>query len=162
MQIENQPIFESLISTLEHFTKDHNDFSSAKLAFTTLSKMATTWGGPDVVAQNGSMTGASPQPVLPGFDRFMIERFSPLVWALPGNTEFNPRDAQARQVLGEAAGMQNAIYTKTGQEYIRYLEETELRNLGLDPNGVREYIEALTTSNSKKFRSYFQVRLFSL
>lgn len=157
---ENQPIFDSMISTLEHFTKDTSDLSNAKLSFTVLSKMASTWGGPDVVASDGSTISVAPQPILPGFDRFLMERFSPLVWALPGNTEFNPKDAQAKQVLGEAGGLQVSIYMKTGQLYASYLETTELRNVGLDANGVNEYIGSLKSSDSKRFRRYFQVPNF--
>lgn len=159
---KNQAIFESVISTLEHFTKDTEDYTSAKLAFTTLIAMCTSWGGPDVIRANGTSTGQSPQPALPGFDRFMIERFSPLVWALPSNAAFDPRDAQAKNVLGEAAGLQMAIYIKLGAEYLSYLEQTELKNLGLNPEGIKQYLEALVTVDSKKFKRYFQVSSFCI
>ena len=155
--LENQPIFEPMVSTLEHFTKDNSDLSNAKLAFTVLSKMAMVWGGPDIVASHGSVTGAMPQPVIPGFDRFMMERFSPLVWELPGNAEFNPKDAQAAQVLGEAGHLHVSIYMKTGQAYASYLEATELRNVGLDADRTRDYISALSSPDSKIFRRYFKV-----
>lgn len=154
---KNQPIFDLVISTLEHFTKDSNDFASAKLAFTTITAMCAAWGGPDVVKGDGTLTGQISQPALPGFDRYMIERFSPLVWALPSNTAFDPRDAQAKNVLGEAAGVQLAIYTKIGPGYLSYLEQTELKNLGLNSEGIKQYLEALVTVDSKKFKRYFQV-----
>ena len=149
------------MSTLEMFTKDIGDLSSAKLAFMVLSKMATTWGGPEVVAADRSFTSIGPEPLLPGFDRFMMDRFSPLVWALPGNREFNPKDAQARQVLGEAASMQKAIFSRTGQSYIDYLQENEFKRVGIDGAAANDYLQALSTTDVKKFRQFFQVGLAS-
>ena len=118
--------------------------------------MIRTWGGPDVVAPDGSTRGPS-QPSLPGFDGFMMERFSPLVWVLPSNTDFNPKDAQAKQALGEAAAMHKAIYAKTGQQYLNHLQETEFKNMGWDQETATGYLQALSASDTKKFRQYFQV-----
>ena len=124
--------------------------------------MVTTWGGPDIPATTTSLPNGSrsePQPTLPGFDRFMIERFSPLCWALPSDTNFNPKDAQGRLVLGEAAGLQRAIYAKTGQEYLTWLREVELRGMGMNEAAVEEYLNALCTFDAKRFRQYLQVCL---
>lgn len=122
--------------------------------------MVTTWGGPDrqgtpQLTHNNTLS--TTQPSLPGFDRFMMERFSPLCWALPSNTNFNPKDAQGRQVLGEAAGLQNAIYAKTGQEYLTWLRDVELRRMGMNEVSIDEYLHALCTFDMKKFRQFFQV-----
>ena len=129
--------------------------------------MVTTWGGPDVLKLNAvpaPPTGSilAPAPSLPGFDRFMMERFSPLCWALPSNEIFNPKDAQGRQVLGEAAGLQQAIYSKTGQEYLKWLRDVELRNMGMNVATIDEYLNALCTFDAKRFRQYFQVSAASL
>lgn len=70
----NQSVFETIISTIEHFTKDPTDLPTAKLAFATLSKFCNTWGGPDIT--NPSTNSQVPQPSIPGFDRFMISRIS--------------------------------------------------------------------------------------
>ena len=157
IEVENQGNFETLISTLEVFTKDNTDLPSVKLAFSVLSKMITTWGGPDVVSANGTLTGTSPEPSLPGFDRFMMERFSPLVWALPGDQTFQPKDAQSKQALGEAAAMQKAIFTKAGQNYTSYLQDAEFKRVGIEGATASEYLEALSAPDAKKFRQYFQV-----
>ena len=159
--LENQAIFEPLISTLELFTKDNLDLPNAKFTFAVLAKMVTTWGGPDIVAADGSLAASSPEPSLPGFDRFMMERFSSLVWSLPGNQEFNPRDAQSKQTLGEAAAMQKAIFAKTGQSYITYLQEDEFKRIGIDGTTANDYLRALSISDVKKFRQYFQVLIMS-
>ncbi|MCJ1394942.1 pre-tRNA nuclear export protein [Xylographa bjoerkii] len=148
----NQPAFETVISTIEHFAKDVTDFPTAKLAFSVLTRMVNSWGGPDI--QNG--IAQTTQPSLPGFDRFMMERFSPLCWALPSNTAFNPKDAQGRQVLGEAAGLQRAIYAKTGQEYLTWLRDVELRGMGMNDATIDEYLNALCTLDAKRFRQFFQ------
>ena len=115
--------------------------------------MTNSWGGPDV--PNSSL---AVQPSLPGFDRFMIERFSPLCWALPSNSNFNPKDAQGKQVLNEAASLQQAILSKTGQAYLSWLGDVELKGMGMDESTINEYLQALCNLDQKKFRQYFQVR----
>lgn len=151
-----------MISTIEHFSKDVTDFPTAKLALIVLTRMVTAWGGPDLPGQSSTVsTGDAPvaQPSLPGFDRFMMERFSPLCWALPSDATFNPKDAQGRQVLGEAAGLQKAIYAKTGQAYVTWLRDVELRGMGMDEATTNEYLNALLTFDPKRFRKFFQVSL---
>ncbi|MCJ1382803.1 pre-tRNA nuclear export protein [Xylographa soralifera] len=149
----NQPAFETVISTIEHFAKDVTDFPTAKLAFSVLTRMVNSWGGPDL--QNTGIAQTA-QPSLPGFDRFMMERFSPLCWALPSIPAFDPKDAQGRQVLGEAAGLQRAIYAKTGQEYLTWLRDMELRGMGMNDATIDEYLNALCTFDAKGFRQFFQ------
>lgn len=157
----NQPAFDGVISTIEHFAKDITDFPTAKLAFAVFTRMVITWGGPDLPAQssqgNGDITYSTSQPTLPGFDQFMMTRFSPLCWAIPSNPNFNSKDAQGRQVLGEAAGLQKAIYTKTGQEYLTWLRDIELRGMGMENGVIDEYLRALCTFDPKGFRQFFQV-----
>ncbi|KAI1951540.1 pre-tRNA nuclear export protein [Ophidiomyces ophidiicola] len=153
----NQPIFETVITTIEHFAKDVDDFPTAKMAFLVLSRMSSMWGGPDIVQPSASTNGSIPsQPALPGFTHFMITRFSPLCWALPMNSSFNPKDAQAKHVLGEAATLQKTIYSKTGPEYVRWLRETELPGIGMGFDLINEYVGSLETQDVKGFRQFFQ------
>lgn len=153
----NQPIFESVINSVEHLARDVEDFPTAKMAFILLSRMCTVWGGPDVVSANGQANSESPvpQPALPGFDQFMMTRFSPLCWALPTNPAFNSKDAQARQALAEAAGLQKTIYTKTGQHYLTWLQEKELRTMGMNDTLINEYLQKLATLEPKAFKTFF-------
>jgi len=154
----NQPLFETVVSTIEHFTKDVEDFPTAKMAFQVFGKMCSVWGGPDVVPAAGQTNGVTkqPQPTLPGLDRFMITRLSPLCWVLPTNPAFNGKDAQARQVLGEAANLQKVIYTKTGPEYVSWLRDNELRATGMNDAMINEYLGKLTVLDQKGFRNFFQ------
>ncbi|WEW58821.1 pre-tRNA nuclear export protein [Emydomyces testavorans] len=153
----NQPIFETVVTTIEHFAKDVDDFPTAKMAFLVLSRMSNLWGGPDIMQPSSPTNGTVPsQPALPGFTQFMITRFSPLCWALPMNSSFNPKDAQAKQVLGEAASLQKIIYSKTGLEYIRWLRETELPGMGMGSDLVNEYVASLELLDVKGFRHFFQ------
>ncbi len=158
-------MFETVISLIELFVKDIRDSPTAKLAFSVLVRMSNVWGGPDTIpnasAQNTN-TAPSTDPALPGFDQFMLTRFSPLSWVLPTTPGFNSKDAQARQVLGEAAGLQKTIYVKRGQEYITWLRDVELRGMGMGEDMVREYLNALASLDFKGFRQFFQVGLFSL
>lgn len=153
----NQPVFESVISSIEQLARDVEDFPTAKMAFIVLSRMCTVWGGPDVIAANGQVTGtgAAPQPALPGFDQFMITRFSPLCWALPTNPAFNSKDAQARQALSEAAGLQKTIYLKTGQQYLSWLQENELRTMGMNDSMIADYLSKLATMDFRGFKAFF-------
>ena len=60
-------------------------------------------------------------------------------------------------MLGEAAGLQRAIYAKTGQEYLTWLRDMELRGMGMNDATIDEYLNALCTLDAKRFRQFFQV-----
>ncbi len=122
--------------------------------------MVLTWGGSGTQATNGDISGQSLQPKLPGFNQFMMTTFSPLCWAVPSNPNFDPKDAQGKQVLGEAAALQKAIYTKTGQEYLTYLKDVELSGMGMNSATTNEYLSALSQSDTKAFQQFFKVTLF--
>lgn len=92
----------------------------------------------------------------------MITRFSPLCWALPMNASFNPKDPQAKMVLGEAAALQKTIYMKTGPEYIEWLRSTELPGMGMGPDLVEEFVGSLERLDGKGFRQFFQVCFISI
>ena len=122
--------------------------------------MVHTWGGPDIASSSTSSTSPSspqltPQPTLPNFDQFIITRFSPLTWALASNAQFNPKDALSKHVLTEAAWLQKAIYSKTGEAYLRWLREVELVGMGMGQGDVESYVGALGRLDAKGFRSYF-------
>lgn len=152
----NQPIFETVISTIEHFSKDVEDFTTAKMAFSVLTRMAVSWGGPDIAPESTNGTHTV-QPALPGFGQFMITRFSPLCWALPATPSFNSKDAQAKQVLSEAGGLQRTIYLKTGVEYLEYLRTQELPGMGMGADLIEEFVSALARLDLKGFRGFFPV-----
>ena len=159
----NQNVFATVISTIEHLAKDTSDYPTAKLAFSVLARMVMTWGGPDLPSQqSGTSPTTGPQPTLPGFDRFMMERFSPLCWAMPSDPTFNSKDAQANQALGEAAGLQKAVYSKTGQQYLIWLRDVELRNMGMGDDDIQGYLNALCNMDTKAFRQFFQVSFSSM
>jgi exportin-T len=122
--------------------------------------MVLTWGGSGTQATNGDISGQSLQPKLPGFNQFMMTTFSPLCWAVPSNPNFDPKDAQGKQVLGEAAALQKAIYTKMGQEYLTYLKDVELSGMGMNSATINEYLSALSQSDTKAFQQFFKVILF--
>ncbi|KAL6715704.1 pre-tRNA nuclear export protein [Lecanora helva] len=159
----NQSTFTTVISTIEHFTKDIRDFQTAKLAFSVLSRMVLTWGGSgSETSVNGvPLSQVSPHSKLPGFDRYMMTTFSPLCWAIPSNPNFDPKDAQGKQVLGEAAALQKAIFTKTGDEYLNYLRDVELSGMGMDSGTMSEYLSTLYNADTKAFQQFFKVNLSS-
>ena len=152
----NQSIFETVITTIEHFAKDIDDFTTAKMAFSVLGRMASCWGGPDIAPAPANGT-APVQVALPGFGGFMITRFSPLCWALPTTPSFNSKDAQAKQVLAEAGALQRTIYSKTGMEYAEYLRNQELPGMGMGADLIEEFLTAMNQLDVKGFRQFFPV-----
>jgi hypothetical protein len=95
-------------------------------------------------------------PALPGFDRFMIERFSPVGWRVLSNPSF-PNDAQARAVTWEVAALQKTIYKKTGSKFIEHLSGVYFPNVNFPQALAEEYLQALQTLGQKEFRQFFQV-----
>ena len=158
--LANQPIFTTMISTIEHFAKDISDSQTAKLSFSVLARMVLTWGGSGSGAA-GSVThpDTGSQAKLPGFDNFMITTFSPICWAAPTNPKFDAKDAQGKQVLSEAAALQKAIYIKTGQDYINYLRDVELSGMGMDSSNIDRFVDALCNADMKSFQQFFRVRM---
>lgn len=153
----NQPVFDTLIGTIEHFAKDAEDSHTAKMAFQVLAKMCSVWGGPDIAGVAfGSSEMPLPQPALPGFDNFMMSRFSPLCWAVPMHRAFNPKDMQARQVLAEAAVLQKTIYNKTSQAYLSWLRDNELNKTGMNSDMINQYLKNMVELDHKAFKTFFQ------
>lgn len=157
---QNQPIFVLVINTVIHLAQDVQDYRTAKLALTVLGRFVANFGGPDVVAQiNGAKTNGVHviKAQLPGFDDFMMRRFSPICWSMPRNAAFDVKDAQARLALGEAAALQKAIYHKSGSPYVSFLQDSELTSVGMDATHIADYLQALTTLDVKGFQQYFKV-----
>ncbi|KAG8526816.1 uncharacterized protein KY384_008245 [Bacidia gigantensis] len=158
----NQPTFSLVISTIEHLARDVSDYPTAKLALNVLTRMVSTWGGPDIVPQlpttkPGTLPNGEGKSRLEGFDQFMMTRFSPLCWAIPSNSYFDSKDAQGRQVLTEAAALQKAIYSKCGQDYSTYLRNIELSGMGMNNQSIEEYLNALNSMDLRGFQQYFKV-----
>lgn len=124
--------------------------------------MINVWSGPDKVGPGATHAPTSPvttQSPLPGFDNYVVERFSPLAWAVPGSPEFNSKDAQAKQVLFEAANLQTEIVKKVGEPYVERLK-SDLGGMGIGNDGVDQYLRTLAgtlegTKKEKEWRSFF-------
>lgn len=152
----NQGNFEPLLTTLEHFCRDASDYPTARLSFNVLARMTSVWGGPDVVTGANGATGVqTPAPILPGFDQFAMTRFSPLTWGLISSPSFNPKDAQARVALGEAAALQWTIMRKCGQAYDAYLSDQELPGMGFSGDVVQEYVARLKSADVREWKKFW-------
>lgn len=148
----NQAIFETIVTTVEHFAKETGEHPDAKLALSVFTKMSSVWGGPDI--QNPTTNPTPPNPTLPGFDRFTMTRFSSLTWSLMTNPAFDPKDPQTNRVIGEIASLQQTILAKTGREYLSWLRDVELMNLGLQGAAADQYLNALVTTDPKGFKAF--------
>ncbi|KAL2016485.1 hypothetical protein VTK56DRAFT_3481 [Thermocarpiscus australiensis] len=147
----NQAIFESLVSSIINIAKTltHGNLVPSRIGFNVLGRMASQWGGPDIatIGENPVTTGA-PAPAIPGFDQFMIDQFHGLCWSVLQDPGFRPNnDAQSRQILNEIAGIQQVIYCKTGDAFIRHLQTVTSPQLNMDGS---EYLRVLTTSTERK------------
>lgn len=153
----NQATFEPLLSSLEHFCRDAHDLSTAKLAYGVLTRMTSVWGGPDltITSDNGAAESETPSPVVPGFDTFVISRFSPLTWQLMRHPSFSAKDGQARLALGEAAALQWTVLRKCGAQYERHLRAEELPGMGMNEGMMDEYIRRLRTGDLREYKKQF-------
>ncbi|WZH44430.1 armadillo-type protein [Fusarium acuminatum] len=154
----NQGFFEPMISSIIELAKTlEGNITSSRLAFTLMTRMAAIWGGPDVatISQNPTAPTGSPNPAFPGFDQFMIERFHSTCWEVIKNPNFRPsQDAQTKSLLVEIAGLEQVIYTKTGEVFIQELQNNLLPSLGVNSD---DFLRSLTTSMDKRqFASYLQ------
>ncbi|KJZ72944.1 Exportin-T [Hirsutella minnesotensis 3608] len=154
----NQGFFEPMIASVIELAKTlDGNIGPSKLAFTLMARISAIWGGPDVatIAQNPTPPSGSPTPAIPGFDRFVIERFHSVCWDVMRNPSFRPsQDAQMKQVLTEIAALEQTIYTKTGDMFIQELQSNLFPSMGIDGG---DFLRSLTTSTDKKgFSSYLQ------
>lgn len=150
----NQSTFEMIITTLEHFARDTSEPIDARSAVAILNRMVEAWGGPDVFSpsRTNNANTAAPSPSLPGFDNFMISRFSPLTWSVMTNPSFHPKEPTTAKVVQEIATLQQAILTKTGAAYITSLQQKELPDIGLQPAVIEEYLRSIATMNGREFK----------
>ena len=151
----NQQIFDTLLTTLEHFARDGSDYPTARLALAVLTRMTLVWGGPDLTIPASPANPQAPSPTVPGFDTFIIQRFSPLSWSILSIANFNPKDPQARTVLSEAATLQWTILRKTGAQYERHLRDSEMRNMGFQDVMIDEFIRNLQAKEVKEYKKFF-------
>jgi exportin-T len=138
-------MFEPIISSIETFARNTQDYPTARLAIFVLIRMTNVWSGPDKVGPGADKTPTSPvitQAPLPGFDNYIVERFSPLAWSIPASPGFNSKDAQAKQVLYEAANLQTEIVKKTGEPYVERLK-SDLGGMGIGGDGIDQYLRTL-------------------
>ncbi|KAF1365790.1 Exportin-T [Lizonia empirigonia] len=156
----NQATFEPVISSIETFARDTRDYQTARLAICVIIRMIDVWSGPDKVGSGATATPTSPNTEpLPGFDNYVVERFSPLVWSIPASPSFNSKDAQAKQVLHETANLQTEIIKKVGEPYAERLRG-DLGGMGVGADGVDQYLRTLAgafegTKKEKEWRNFF-------
>ncbi|KAK0709018.1 armadillo-type protein [Lasiosphaeria miniovina] len=147
----NQGIFDSLVASIITISKTiiHANLGTSRTGFNVLTRMAAQWGGPDVatVSESPTVTGA-PAPAFQGFDQFMMDRFHTACWDVLQDPNFKPfSDAQTRQILNEVTGLQQTIYTKIGDAFIRHLQSVTLPPLGIDGS---EFVRVLTTATDRR------------
>jgi exportin-T len=156
----NQATFEPIVSSIETFARDTRDYQTARLSICVIIRMINVWSGPDRVGPGANTAPTTPgtEP-LPGFDNYVLERFSPLVWSIPASPGFNSKDAQAKQVLHETANLQTEIIKKVGEPYVERLR-SDLSGMGVGGDMVDQYLHTLAgafegAKKEKEWRFYF-------
>jgi len=149
----NQNFFEPLIVSVttlaKTVTNGTGNLAASRLAFSVMIRMGDLWGGPNIATLSAQPISSNvpPQPAFPGFDRFLIERFHPICWEALREPQFQPGDAQAKQVLNEIAGLEQMVYLKTGDMFLQHLQQVFFPSMGLDGS---EFIKVMTTSIDRK------------
>lgn len=124
--------------------------------------MISVWSGPDKVGPGANATPTSSdttQSPLPGFDNYVVERFSPLAWSIPASPGFNSKDAQAKQVLFETANLQLEIIKKIGEPFVERLKG-DLGGMGVGGDDADQYLRSLAgafegSKKEKEWRNFF-------
>ncbi|CAI6335886.1 unnamed protein product [Periconia digitata] len=160
----NQSTFETIITSIDTFARDTSDYTTARLSLGVLIHMTSVWSGPDKIGPNANNnTPTSPvttqQVQIPGFENYVVERFSPLVWAIPSSPGFNSKDAQAKQVLYEAANLQAEIVKKVGEPFVERVK-SDLGGMGVGEDIVNQYLQTLAGAfeghkKEKEWRMFF-------
>ncbi|TQS38314.1 hypothetical protein Golomagni_01186 [Golovinomyces magnicellulatus] len=150
----NQGFFEQLILSVTSLARTISNrtgsIADSRLAFSVITLMVQVWGGPNIAIPGNQklISSSSPQPLLPGFDRFLMERFHPICWEVLREPIFKPMtDAQCKQVLNEISGLEQTIYYKTGDNFIHYLQQEFFPEIGMDGIG---FIKVLKESPDRK------------
>ncbi|KAF2643417.1 Exportin-T [Massarina eburnea CBS 473.64] len=158
----NQSTFETIITSIDTFARDTSDYQTARLALSVLIRMTSVWSGPDKIGPGANAAPTSPvaaQAQVPGFDNYVVERFSPLIWTIPAAPGFNSKDAQAKQVLYETASLQAEIVKKIGEPYVERLK-IDLSGMGVSDDVVNQYLQTLAGAfegdkKEKEWRNFF-------
>lgn len=156
----NQGFFEPMIASIVELAKTlEGNIGPSKLAFTLMARISAVWGGPDIatIAQNPTAPTGAPNPAFPGFDQFMIDRFHTTCWEVMQNPNFRPlQDAQTKAIVVEIAGLEQIIYTKTGEVFIQQLQNGLFPSMGIDGDS---FLRSLTTSTDKRTFSNYLLAL---
>ncbi|ATZ54227.1 Bclos1 [Botrytis cinerea B05.10] len=143
------PLIQSVTSLAKTVTNENGNLAASKIAFNVMTKMAEIWGGPTIATPGQPITSPVPsQPTFPGFDSFLIERFHPVCWEVLRDPNFRPLvDAQSKSVLNELAGLEQAIYMKTGNMFVEHLQGNFFPSMGVDGSG---FIKSMVESPERK------------
>lgn len=163
----NQATFDTIITSIDAFARDTSDYPTARLALSVLIRMTSVWSGPDKVGpganndnnNNDGSARCAATSQIPGFENYVMERFSPLVWSIPASAGFNSKDAQAKQVLYEAANLQAEMVKKVGEPFVERLR-TDLSGMGVSGEVVDQYLQTLAgafegVKKEKEWRAFF-------
>ncbi|KAF8896374.1 armadillo-type protein [Infundibulicybe gibba] len=147
----NQGQFESVIETMQQIAEDVSDPASQKTAFTFLSKSVIVWGQYPVKQEGLGETSDG----LPGFERFIYERFVPAAFRVPSLPDFNMKDGQQMVVLHEIANFLQAVCKTRGAEAYEFFVSVFLPSQNWPSDTALDFTTKLRDMDGKGFRKYF-------
>ncbi|TPX58420.1 hypothetical protein PhCBS80983_g03131 [Powellomyces hirtus] len=164
----NMPRLNTVLQSILHFVKEAGDPSSQKLAFSVLSKCVISWGAADQNQINGAslpkvgkggkidkskqLSAMPPKATLPGFDQFIYGSILPILFEVPLNSAFDPKDGQCYLVMSEIASLHKTIYVAQGTKYVEYLNSVYLPSIGCSPDATQRFLIELQQRDNKQLR----------
>ncbi|KAL0575167.1 pre-tRNA nuclear export protein, partial [Marasmius crinis-equi] len=154
----NNSSFDSLMETMRILAEDTTDPPNEKAAFTFLSRCVTAWAQPTPPAptSNGN-TNHNPlnDMALPGYERYIYERFVPSAFRVPSTPSLNLKDGQVTVVLHEIANFLQTVCKTRGDEAYNWFLTVFLPSQNWPPEAAMEFTTKLKELDSRSFRKYF-------
>ncbi|KAJ3174228.1 pre-tRNA nuclear export protein [Geranomyces variabilis] len=166
---QNMPQLNTVLQSVLHFVKESGDPSSQKLAFSVLSKCVISWGAGDEAQINGAslpknpktgkpekpaklLAATAPKSALPGFESFLYGSILPILFQVPLNAAYDPKDGQCYLVMSEIASLHKTAFVAQGGKYVEYLRGRFLPEMGCDPRSAEAFLDALQNKDNKGLR----------
>lgn len=144
----NNARFEQVIEMMLGFAADVSDPAAQRTAFGWMNRSVQVWNQP-------ATADGTPSNSIPGFERFVYERYVPTAFAVPANPAFNPKDGQSVVVLHEIANLLQKICKTRGDEAYNFFLSAFFPAQNWPADTALELTTKMRDLEPKVFRKYF-------
>ncbi|KAL1668161.1 armadillo-type protein [Schizophyllum commune] len=144
----NNARFEQVIEMMLGFATDVSDPVTQRTAFGWMNRSVQVWGQP-------AGADGAPSTGIPGFERFIYERYVPAAFAVPANPAFNPKDGQSVVVLHEIANLLQKICKTRGDEAYNFFLSAFFPSQNWPADTALELTTKMRDLEPRVFRKYF-------